>query len=136
LSSRQPGCISPSAPDNSAIALYDHTGKVHVVDLQGRATEVYASDYGAVTDYSWAPDSQWLAFTVLTAAGTTAIRIWSRANSRLLEASDGRFNARGPAFGADGKHLYFLSDREFAPQIAMSNSTTPATAAPASLRWP
>jgi tricorn protease len=105
------------APDGSAIAFYDHTGKVRVVDLQGRETVAYASAYGAVTDYQWAPDSQWLAFTVRSEHGTGAIRLWSRDDGRLLEATDGRFNAYAPAFGADGKHLYFLSDREFAPQI-------------------
>jgi tricorn protease len=105
------------APDGSAIAFYDHSGKVRVVNLDGRETVAYASAYGAVTDYQWAPDSQWLAFTVRSEGGAAAIRLWSRDGGRVLEASDGRFNAYAPAFGADGKHLYFLSDREFAPQI-------------------
>ena len=105
------------SPDSNAIAVYDHTGRVHVVDLDGDVTEVFQSEYGAVTDYQWAPDSQWLAFTVQTDAGTGAIRLWSRASKRVLEATDGAFNAYNPAFSADGKHLYFLSDRQFAPQI-------------------
>lgn len=105
------------APDGSAIAFHDQTGKVRVVDLDGRETVAYASAYGAVADYQWAPDSQWLAFTVRSDGGAGAIRLWSRDGGRVLEATDGRFNAYSPAFGADGKHLYFLSDREFAPQI-------------------
>ncbi|MEJ2401454.1 MAG: LpqB family beta-propeller domain-containing protein [Xanthomonadales bacterium] len=105
------------SPAADAIAVYDQTGRVYVVDLDGDVTEVFASPYGAISDYQWSPDSQWLAFTVQTDAGTGAIRMWSRDSGRLLEATDGAFNANTPAFSADGKHLYFLSDRAFAPQI-------------------
>ena len=105
------------APDSSAVAFHDQTGKVRVVDMQGRESLAYASDVGAVDDYRWAPDSRWLAFTVRNERGVGAIRLWSRDSGRVIEATDGHFNAFAPAFGADGKHLYFLSDREFAPQI-------------------
>ncbi|MGD8357891.1 MAG: LpqB family beta-propeller domain-containing protein [Lysobacterales bacterium] len=123
---RQLGELAPArlyhptwAPDSSAIALYDETGSVYVVDMQGRKTEVFHSRYEAVDDYTWAPDSQWLAFTVRTDAGTAAVRIWSRKDGQLINATDGGQNAYHPAWGADGKHLYFLSDREFAPQIGV-----------------
>ena len=41
-----------------------------------------------------------------------------------------------PAWDPEGKYLYFLSDREFAPQISRSSGTTPATARPGSSPWP
>ncbi|MDT8321278.1 MAG: S41 family peptidase [Xanthomonadales bacterium] len=105
------------SPDSSAIAFHDHTGKVLVVDRDGGVDLVFDSEYGSVSDYRWAPDSQWLAFSVQTDSGSRALRLWSRDSERLIEATDGVFNAYSPAFGADGKHLYFLGNREFAPQI-------------------
>lgn len=105
------------APDSSAIAFYDHTGIIHVVDLDGDMTVAYESDYGVETDYQWSPDSKWLTFSVQTQTGNHAIRLWSRERGTLIEATDGFFNEYGPRFSADGKHLFFLSEREFAPQI-------------------
>lgn len=105
------------SPDSTAIAFYDETGQVRLVDMNGKVTPVYSSEMGTVGNYKWSADSQWLTFSVPTATGNHAIRLWSRENGRLIEATDGQYNAFVPAFSADGKHLYFLSNREFAPQI-------------------
>lgn len=105
------------APDSSAIALYDHTGIIHVIDLDGDMSVAYASQLGVETDYQWSPDSKWLTFSVQTQSGNRAIRLWSRDRGSLIEATAGFFNEYGPHFSADGKHLFFLSEREFSPQI-------------------
>ena len=105
------------APDSSAIAFYDHTGVNHVVNLDGDMSEVSTSRRGAATDYQWSPDSKWLTFSALRPAGNTAIQLWSRESGEIVQATDGFFSEYSPHFSADGKHLFFLSDREFAPQI-------------------
>jgi tricorn protease len=105
------------APDGQSIAYYDHRGVIHVTDLTGNDTVVFESRYGVVTDYVWAPDSKWIAFSRRTDAGFSAVYIWSRKDQQVRMATDGIFNAFAPGFGHDGKHLYFVSDRQFAPQI-------------------
>jgi len=105
------------APDSSAIAFYDHTGKIHVVEMDGDMSMAFDSTLGVETDYEWSPDSKWLTFSVQAQSGNQAIRLWSRENDSLVEVTDGFFNEYSPVFGADGKHLYFMSNREFAPQI-------------------
>ena len=105
------------APDSQSIAYHDHRGVIHVVDLEGNDTEIFASRYGVVNDYVWAPDSKWIAFSRQTDDGFAAVYIWSKKNAEIRMATDGFFNAFAPGFGHDGKHLYFVGDRQFAPQI-------------------
>jgi tricorn protease len=105
------------APDSQSIAYHDHRGVIHVVDLKGKDTEVFASRYGVINDYVWAPDSNWIAYSRRTDEGFSAVYVWSRQSGKVQLATDGFFNAYSPGFGSNGKHLYFVGDREFAPQI-------------------
>ena len=105
------------SPDSKRIAFYDHTGRIHVVDLDGDRRVLADSPFEAVTDYVWAPDSRWLAWTRRDDNGNPSIFVWSSNDDEVTRLGDGFFSAYGPAFGRDGKHLFFLSDREFAPQI-------------------
>jgi len=105
------------SPDGTRIAFYDHTGRIHVVDLDGDRRVIADSPYEAVTDYVWAPDSHWLAWSRRDDNGNPSIFVWSSDDDEVTRLGDGFFSAYGPAFARDGKHLFFLSDREFAPQI-------------------
>ncbi len=105
------------SPDSKQIAFYDHTGKVHVVDLEGKRTEVTDSPFEAIGNYTWSPDSAWLAWSRRDDNGTSSLFVWSAGNGQTRRLGDGFFTAYNPAFSRDGQHLYFLSDREFAPQI-------------------
>ncbi|MCA1778931.1 MAG: PDZ domain-containing protein [Xanthomonadaceae bacterium] len=105
------------APDSERIAFHDHTGKIHVVDLDGNRRVIADSPFEAATDYSWAPDSRWLSWSRRDDNGTRSLFIWSRSDNAVTRLGDGFFSAYSPSFGRDGQHLFFLSDREFAPQI-------------------
>jgi tricorn protease-like protein len=41
--------------------------------------------------------------------------------NKLNRVTDPMFNSYNPAFDPSGDYLYFLSDREFAPQISRAN---------------
>jgi len=105
------------SPDSKQIAFHDHTGKVHVVDLDGKRSELTDSPFEAIDNYSWSPDSRWLAWSRRDDNGTMSLFVWSSKDRRVERLGDGFFTAYSPVFSRDGKHLYFLSDREFAPQI-------------------
>ncbi len=106
------------SPDSEMIAYYDHTGVIHVTDLDGEHREVYDSPYDVRTDYTWSPDSQWIAFSRQQPDNNnTVISVWSRDSSRVTDISEGFFGGNNPSFSADGKHLFFITTRQFAPQI-------------------
>ena len=47
-----------------------------------------------------------------------SIYIWSAGDGQLRKVTDELFNAGNPAWDPQGNYLYYLSDREYAPQIS------------------
>ena len=47
----------------------------------------------------------------------SSIHIYSVEDGELHRVTDSQFNESEPVWDPNGKHLYFLSHREFAPQI-------------------
>src|SRR6476469_7530251 len=48
----------------------------------------------------------------------SAIYVWGVADGKLRRVTDDMFNSYSPAWDPQGNYLYFLSDREFQPQIS------------------
>lgn len=105
------------SPDSQQLAFVDHQGALVVVDLKGKEREVVRNPYARIDDYSWSPDSAWLAYTQPTESGIPAIFLWSRSSGENTLATDPFFVSYSPSFSPDGQYLYYISDREFAPQI-------------------
>lgn len=105
------------APDSQAIAYHDHRGYLRMVDLDGHTTEIAHSPNGATDDFSWAPDSRWIAYSDINDNGIYTVHVWSREEGKSRQVTDPFFHAYNPVFSPDGQLLYYISDRQFAPQI-------------------
>ncbi len=108
------------APDGKRIAFGDKDGKVYVVTLADRRMiEIVDSPHTQIRDYVWSPRGNYLAFSYPPSQnGNSAIFVWSAADGKVHPVTDDMFNASSPAWDPQGNYLYFLSDREFAPQIS------------------
>ncbi|HXG94428.1 MAG TPA: S41 family peptidase [Blastocatellia bacterium] len=108
------------SPDGKRIAFGDKDGKVYVVTLADKKIiEVADSPRGQVRDYTWSPRGNFLAFSMAANAnGFSSVYIWNAADGKLHQVTDGLFNSYNPAWDPAGNYLYYLSDREFAPQIS------------------
>jgi tricorn protease len=107
------------SPDGSRIAFSDKDGRLYVLTLQGRRLVEIADDpRGQILDYSWAPRGNHLAWSMADARGVRAIHVWSAADNRARQVTEGFFGEWSPAWDGDGDFLYFLSNREFAPQLS------------------
>lgn len=108
------------APDGKRLAFSDKDGKVYVVTLADKqVTEIADSPAGQVRDYAWSPRGNHLAFSMPKhTSGFSSIYIWSAGDNKLRRVTDTMFNANSPAWDPQGNYLYYLSDREFAPQIS------------------
>ena len=68
-----------------------------------------------ILDYHWSPDSQWIAYTRPEERQMPRIYLYSLAAGKSWPATDGWYAAEYPTFSADGKYLFFVSDRSFQP---------------------
>ena len=104
--------------DGKRIAFGDKDGKVHVVTLADRKmVEIADSPRGQIRGLLVAART-YLAFSMsVSGNGFSSVYIWNAADGKVTRVTEDMFNAYSPAWDPQGNYLYFLSDREFAPQI-------------------
>ncbi|WP_033820815.1 S41 family peptidase, partial [Kitasatospora sp. MBT63] len=106
------------SPDGGQLAVASHDGRLLLVPLDGGAVhELLRSADGEVSGLVFSPDSGWLAWSqpVLGPWGLRQIMLADLATRTVSEATPQRFADYSPAFTADGRHLAFLSVRNFDP---------------------
>ncbi len=111
---------SPS-PDGKQIAYTDRDQILWLLDVNsGKSRKVEQSQEGSDFDYpfvQWSPDSRWIAFSDYEANMTQRVYIFDTQskdeNNAPIPVTTERLDSYHPAWSADGKWLYFLSDRTF-----------------------
>lgn len=111
------------SPDGSKIAIGDSEARILVVDVRsGRVREAFDDPGYHAHDYDWSPDSRYLAFSIAEPimARTSPFRsifIWDSNSGDARRVTSARYSDFAPRWSPDGEHLFFLSQREFAPLI-------------------
>jgi tricorn protease len=107
------------SPDSRKIAFSDKDGKVYVLTVSDKTVvEIADEKREMVLDYVWSPDSGRLAFSLSGDNTNRAIWIWTAADGQLRRVTGELFSAYSPTWDPQGNYLYYLSDREFAPQLS------------------
>jgi len=108
------------SPDGAHLAFSDKDGKLYVLTVSGRRLQDVARDpNGRIRDYTWAPDSRWLAFSMTDAnSDFSSLYIWSLEDNKSKRVGDDLFDENTPVWDPEGNYLYFFSRRTFAPQLA------------------
>jgi tricorn protease len=107
------------APDGKRIAFGDKDGKIFVYSFDDKKlTQVVDAPIGQIRDYTWSPRGNHLAFSMNNRNGLASIHVWSARDGQLRRITDQQFNAENPAWDPDGNYLFYLSDRDYAPQIS------------------
>lgn len=104
------------SPDSQKILWSDKKLRLQFVDVaSGNTTLVAQAKAWEITDFSWSPDSQWVAYAQQEDTKMETIYLYSLAKKNTVAATDGWFDSGEPSFSADGKYLFFISDRTFNP---------------------
>lgn len=110
--------------DGRRIAFGDKDGKVFILTLADKSLkQITDAPNGQITDYEWSPKGNYLAFSMndkpaSNNGGFSSVYIYDVVNSKLNRVTNAMFNSYNPTFDPSGDYLYYLSDREFAPQIS------------------
>jgi tricorn protease len=105
--------------EGTHLAFSDKDGKLFVLTLADRRLlEIADDERGQIRDYVWSPKRAYLAFSMSDPNESRSLHVWSAASQKLQRVSDELFNEEQPAWDLDGDYLYYLSDRDFAPQIS------------------
>jgi tricorn protease len=106
------------SPDGKRLAFSDKDGKVYVLTLADKSVVLVADEArGQVQDYTWSPCGTHLALSLSDPNNTRSLFLWSVGQEKPRRITGEMFDEYDPAWDPDGNYLYYLSDREFAPQI-------------------
>ncbi len=123
---------SPSfAPDSRKIALVDSFQRLWYVDLDSKKQVEVAQDYyqmraGSIAG-SWSPDSKWLAYSKVLPNNMSAIHLYSLADGKATQVTDGMSDAANPVFDKDGKYLYFTASTNSGESLGLDIHRTART---------
>jgi tricorn protease len=106
------------SPDSKKIAWGDKDLRLWYVDIDAKKddkkpVEVDRGKYNEITNYSWSPDSKWLAYDKAQQSGLSIVYLYSTADKKITAVTNELVNSVGPVFDPDGNYLYFLSDRDY-----------------------
>ena len=120
------------SPDSKKIAYLDNHLGAWYVDLTDQKPVLVDRDYyQSDTDMApaWSPDSKWLAYSKSLKSHMAAISIYSLANAKTVQVTDGLSEAKHPVFDKEGKYLYFTAstDSGAAMQPDIESAARPVT---------
>lgn len=107
------------SPDGQRLAYSDKDGKLFVLTIETKAVvEIIDSPRGGISDYTWSACGGHLAFTMRESNGFGRLHIWSVTDGKTQAVTDPHFDVDSPSWDPHGDYIFYLSRREFAPQIS------------------
>jgi tricorn protease len=124
------------SPDGKLLLLEDNHLNLWTIDVaSGASTKLDTDTYddpGRRFDAAWSPDSRWVAYSKSLKSHMRAIFLYSVAEAKAYQLTDGLSDAIAPVFDASGKYLYFLASTNYALRtgwLEMSSVDRPVTRA-------
>src|SRR5436190_1651580 len=117
------------SPDSKKIAFIDKAMRIKVYDFS--TSQTYDVDKGLRMSHGqlegfrcdWSPDSRWLTYSRDLENYHTAIFIYDMQSKKTQLATSGYYNCSSPAFDADGKYLFLLTNQNFQPSYSSIDNT-------------
>jgi tricorn protease len=107
------------SPDSKKIAWGDKKQRLQYVDIKTKKiTEIDRSEVFEMRDFSWSPDSKWVAYTKPEKDSKAKVYMYNLQTAAKAPVTDGWYDVTNPTFSNDGKYLYVTSNREFAPTFS------------------
>jgi tricorn protease len=107
------------SPDSKKILWSDRRQRLRFVDIDTKKIkEIARAEAFEIRQYSWSPDSRWVAYARPEVEGMQKIYLYSLDSGKTIEATDGWYAGSSPVFSSDGRYLLFISNRDFSPSYS------------------
>ncbi len=106
------------SPDSKKIAFVDQLGNLFYIDVASKKiTTVTTSSASEIRDFDWSPQSDWIAYSDGSPSSLfhSEIHAYELSSAKTLRLTTGFYSAQDPEFSADGKYLFYSSNRSFSP---------------------
>ncbi len=106
--------------DGSHIAFREKGGRLFVVRVADRKlTEIAKDIQGGAGDYAWSPSGNNLAWSMTDSDRISqSVYVWTADDGRMHRVTGDVFNEYSPAWDPEGNFIYYLSDRDYQPQLS------------------
>jgi len=117
------------SPDSKKIVFIDSGQVIHLLDVGTKAvTEIDRGmwmSHGPLSGFevSWSADSRWIAYSRGLDNRQSAVFLYDTSGGARHQVTTGFVESYEPVFDPEGKYLYYLSDRTFAPIYAEMDPT-------------
>ena len=102
------------SPDSTKLVFADKSTRLFYVDVtQKKPVQITQGEYGDITDYSWSPDSKWIAYARPSDNHNHVVHLYSLADAKSTPVTTNASDSVTPYFDPEGKYLYFLSNRDY-----------------------
>jgi tricorn protease len=107
------------SPDGKFVAYDDKNKRLWLLDVEQKRNALIATNnVEGFTDLRWSPDSQWLAYVSFADNQYMRIYLYHVKDGTTTILTSDRVNSYSPAWSADGKWMYFLSERRLESVVA------------------
>lgn len=104
------------SPDSKKLLWSDKNLRLQFVDVQSKSvTVVDQAKTWEFTEFSWSPDSKWIAYSRPDRTAQTMIFLYEISSGDKFPVTSGWYDSGEPVFSTDGKYLFFTSNRDFNP---------------------
>jgi tricorn protease len=107
------------SPDEKRVSFLDNAYSLFVLELDtGRAQRISENQYfghAPFISHNWSPDSQWLAYTQNSNGLIQTVHVYSIAQRKSVQVTDGLTEVSEPVFDRNGHYLYVIASDQAGP---------------------
>lgn len=102
------------SPNSEYIVFFDRSMDLQLLEVSSGDVEVIdrAKDF-EIRDYSFSPDSKWVAYTQSNSNNNSSVMVYNVENGESTQLTGYTFSESNPVFSKCGNYLFFTSNRDF-----------------------
>jgi len=102
------------SPDSKYLLCSDRTLNLKILNITTKKETIVSSAVNSeIRDYSFAPDSKWVAYSKESSNGQPALWVYNIEEKKNYQITDDKYSDYSPVFSKDGNYIFFLSQRDF-----------------------